>query len=185
MTKIVTFSRVFPSHHPKKGQPTYFVEAILTQLGIEYKTGAYLKWLVENNPDISQVFLMKFVDSLERNVKPKSHTIRSHKRPLKTSDFINPKCWAGKPYKKTEEGFWQIQFAPFIEVDKVFDIYTKKGSWGLGKWRYFEGIWTHLDKIQLLANNDGLDITDFLDWFNKFQQDFNGQVICWNESVNY
>ena len=29
MSRVMTFSRVFPSYHPRKGDPTYFVEAIL------------------------------------------------------------------------------------------------------------------------------------------------------------
>lgn len=28
MSKVITFSRVFPAYHPKKGQPTYFIEKI-------------------------------------------------------------------------------------------------------------------------------------------------------------
>lgn len=32
MAKVITFSRVFPSYHPKAGQPTYFVEAIYKAL---------------------------------------------------------------------------------------------------------------------------------------------------------
>lgn len=29
MAKVITFSRQFPSYHPKAGQPTYFVEKVL------------------------------------------------------------------------------------------------------------------------------------------------------------
>jgi hypothetical protein len=29
MSKVLTFSRVFPSYHPKAGHPTYFVEKML------------------------------------------------------------------------------------------------------------------------------------------------------------
>lgn len=28
MAKIITFSRTFSGYHPKKGQPTYFVEKV-------------------------------------------------------------------------------------------------------------------------------------------------------------
>jgi len=31
MSKVITFSRVFPKYHPKAGQPTYFVEKILAK----------------------------------------------------------------------------------------------------------------------------------------------------------
>ena len=52
MIKAITFSRTFPITHPNKGEPTYFVKAILTQLGIKYKQKTYYKWLVDNNPKI-------------------------------------------------------------------------------------------------------------------------------------
>ncbi|MGL4598529.1 MAG: hypothetical protein ACRCYO_13510 [Bacteroidia bacterium] len=32
MAKVITFSRVFPAHHPKKGQPTHFVEKVWANL---------------------------------------------------------------------------------------------------------------------------------------------------------
>ena len=183
MSRVITFSRTFPAYHPKKGQPTYFVEAILTQLGIKYKTGNYYKWLIENNPEISEVFLMKFFDGLKRDVYPKSHTIRNHKKPLKVGDFIDPKCWAGKPYNKTVEGFWQIKFAPDIEIKKVWDfemdlncIYSINGKRSNEQTDYD------------LALNDGLTESEMQFWFmpnvNK-PKEFKGQITCWNESVNY
>lgn len=32
MAKVITFSRTFPSYHPKAGQPTYFVEKFYNSL---------------------------------------------------------------------------------------------------------------------------------------------------------
>ena len=180
MAKIVTFSRVFPSTHPKKGEPTYFVEAILTQLGINYKVGRYFMWLVENNPKIDGVFLMKFFDSLKREVPPKSHTIRNHKKPLKVGEFISPKCWADKPYNKTIEGFWQINFAPIIEIKKVWDFEIKENGFFINRM-----LTNHIDGRALrIAENDGLAIDDFKNWF-QFPKLFEGQINCWNEKINY
>jgi len=188
MSKVITFSRTFPAYHPRKGEPTYFVEAILTELGINYKTGKYFKWLVDNNPKISGVFLVKFFDSLKRDIDPKKHTIRAHKRPLKVGEYINPHCWAGKPYNKTEEGFWQIKFAPDIEIKKVWDfemdlngVYSINGKYILSE---------DDDATEIkLAKNDGFD--DPADLFNWFMPNFNkpkhftGQILCWSDSVNY
>lgn len=36
--------------------------------------------------------------------------------------------------------------------------------------------------LQLLSFNDGLSRKDFKDWFAK---PFAGQIICWNEKINY
>lgn len=181
MSRIITFSRTFPSYHPLKGEPTYFVEAILTQLGIDYTKHDYFVWLVENNPEIDEWFLDTFFNSLSENIAPKSHTIRSHKRPLKVGDFIDPKCWAGKPYNKTEDGYWQIKFTPDIQIKKVWDfsfrigLLTDEESFLINGWRVFE-------KLEQLSINDGLSKSDFISWFNKPMK---GQINCWNEKINY
>lgn len=207
MAKVITFSRVFPAYHPKKGEPTYFVEAILTQLGIDYKIGNYFARLVENNPEISPSFLTHFFDSLKRDVSPKSHTIRAHKNPLKVGEYINPVCWAGKPYNKTKEGYWQIKFAPDIEIKKTFEFKTtteqdsKESDWSfisLNKKHHYT-IYSdeYLDqKIKDIAKNDGFTNTkDFFDWFDlnrtkkQILEDepkvFEGNIICWNNLIVY
>lgn len=57
-------------------------------------------------------------------------------------------------------------------------------------WNNDDIITFHLDSTQgqLLAANDGLTFTDFVDWFipkpDKFKG-FKGQIICWNEKINY
>ena len=133
MAKVITFSRTFPSYHPKKGQPTYFVEAILTQLGIKYKTGNYYKWLIENNPEINEVFLMKFFDSLKRDVYPKSHTIRNHKKPLKVGD----KVWSLDKFIKTGEGDCEItditddEYCIQTRYDKRYEDYKSLGLYSI------------------------------------------------------
>jgi hypothetical protein len=194
-SRIITFSRTFPSYHLRKGEPTFFVEAILTQLGIDYTSHNYFVWLVENNPKISEVFLDKFYNSLSQNIAPKSHTIRSHKRPLKVGEYINPNCWAGKPYNKTEEGFWQIKFAPNIEVKKMWGYEVKCPSKGVEQWflnsstmvsennEYMQQ-WFNANLIKEIAKNDGLELADFLLWF-KHPSEFKGNIICWNENIEY
>jgi hypothetical protein len=193
MSKVLTFSRVFPSYHPRKGEPTYFVEAMLTQLGIDYTKHDYFIWLVENNPDIDEWFLNEFYERLSHDIDPKSHTIRAHKKPLKVGEWINPKCWAGRPYNKTKEGYWQIKFAPDIEVKKVWDfevfIDIKSGYdcvrlngvllHEFDGNEFFMG--GHL-KLRTIAKNDGLEFEAFGNWFNKTMK---GQIICWNENIEY
>ena len=180
MTKLVNFSRVFPAYHPKNGQSTHFVEAILKQLNIDYTSNDYFIWLCENNKNISELFLDKFHQSLSENIYPKSHTIRSHTRPVNVGDYINPTCWAGSPYKKTVEGFWKIKFAPDIEVKKVWDIQINHAlSW-------FETIIDNkqFDDWSSLGKDDGLKNEDFIDWFKK-DNIITGRIICWNQNINY
>lgn len=35
MARVITFSRKFPSYHPKAGQPTHFVEQILNSFDLK------------------------------------------------------------------------------------------------------------------------------------------------------
>jgi hypothetical protein len=190
-TKHITFSRSFPAYHPKKGQQTYFVEAILTQLDIDYTDDKYFVWLVENNPKITELFLSQFFLSLSHDIESKSHTIRSHKIPLNIGDYISSYCWADRPYHKTPDGYWQIKFAPNIEIKKVWDykyiILPKQSKWLINNvevsvFDSYMQQWANSDIIKKIAQNDGLNLTEFCDWFNK---PFSGSIICWNELINY
>ena len=163
MSRIITFSRYFPAYHPRKGEPTYFVEQIYN--------GFYSK----NN-------LMDYPNGLDVNdfVKGiKHHTIRAGNR-WKVGDKFSPRVWSGKPYNSK-----QIIIAPDIEIKKVFDVnFRIRGSinFRIVNHRY------HFDheKMKLLAKNDGLSYDDFMAWFcNGKDWDFKGQIICWNENIIY
>jgi hypothetical protein len=39
MSRVITFSRVFPSYHPRKGEATFFVESVLKSLYWQKDTG--------------------------------------------------------------------------------------------------------------------------------------------------
>lgn len=191
MSRILTFSRTFPAYHPRKGEPTFFVEAILTQLEIDYTSYNYFDWLVKNNSEIDSSFLENFMDSFKQNIQPKSHTIRNHAKPIKVSEFINPKCWAGKPYNKTKEGYWQIKFAPDIEVKKTWDFEIEVDDdytcFLIDNKPFCEmnsKMTTNTGQLDYLAKNDGLNTLDLLYWF-KHPSPFSAQIICWNDSVSY
>ena len=192
MKRNITFSRTFPAYHPKAGQPTFFVEGILTQLGISHINPLYFNWLCENNPKIDVAFLKDFWHSLSKTIQvEKSHTIRSHKKPLKAGDYINPVCWAGKPYNKTADGYWQIKFAPDVEVKKTWEFKIDKNYYKMLPGDYDMDIiishnfYNTSDKIiKQVALNDGLNLPDFLNWF-KYPSEFTGNIYCWNENINY
>ena len=191
MSKVLTFSRTFPAYHPKKGQPTYFVEAILTQLGIDYVDYKYFVFLCENNADIDRDFLNDFWLSLKPNIDPKGHTIRNHVNPLKAGQFINPKCWAEKPYNKTKEGYWQIKFTPDIEVKKTFDFKIEVDNDYkcilIDDWSFYEenkDFFTQHEALEILAKNDGLSVDDMKAWF-KWGKSYTGKIYCWNEKIDY
>lgn len=138
MSKVITFSKFFPAYHPRKGEPTFFVEQI--QGGL------------------------------------KVHTIRAGSR-WKVGDKFSPRIWSGKPYRTP-----QLTIAPDIEIKKIWDVEIAIGLGGIrinGDWN-FTDFYPLLEK---LSKNDGLTISDFKSWFNT--PSFIGQIICWNENINY
>jgi hypothetical protein len=165
MAKVITYSRTFPSYHPKVGQPTYFVEAIYKNLGFKWK-------------DIPNVLIEQYV--LAEGFS-KGHTIRSGKR-FKKGDFFSPRVWSGKPYQSK-----QIILSKDIEIANVWDIIILVQDFGkLGLQAVITIDGKDFQNIELLAKNDGLSIADFLHWFKTEKGEvFVGQIICWDDSVSY
>lgn len=172
MAKVITFSRTFPAYHPKKGQPTYFVEKFIRS--------AHPKLNVFNRSDLS------FIDSQVLNRETgktedfKHHTIRSGNR-WKPGDYFSPRIWSDKPYNSP-----MITIAPDTIIVKTWDFeITNRGCIYLdGKriWKDFEN--KQADSLFPIAANDGLTVVELLQWF-KHPKPFKGQIICWNESINY
>jgi hypothetical protein len=189
MSKVMTFSRVFPAYHPKKGQPTYFPEKLwksLWEMDLFYDVPRYGDIYTEN-------FGINYSsdDDNIHNHAPKYHTIRSGNR-WKAGDWFSPRVWSGKPYYSP-----QITIAPDIQVKKTFDISIAKDGDYLGimidSCLFYEEnaqFVTQHEALETLAKNDGLAVKELKDWFLlspafKKNQSFEGQIICWNDQISY
>lgn len=177
--RVITFSTKFQSKHPRKGEPTYFVEAILTQLGIDYTNHDYFLLLKELNNKFTDDQLYLFFQELSENIQPKSHTIRASHR-FKEGDFFSPRVWSGKPFATP-----QIIFAPPVEIKKIYTISIYRGN----DVKIRRGLSTYFCSymspgFDTLCKNDGLSVIDLYDWF-KMPCRFDGKIICWNENINY
>lgn len=75
MSKVITFSRYFMKGHPRKGEPTLFVEKLCASI---------------NKP----------LPGYE-NITPKYHTIRKGNR-FKVGDMFSSRIWSGKPYRSKQ-----------------------------------------------------------------------------------
>jgi len=179
MSKVITFSRVFPSYHPRAGKETYFVEKVW-------------KSLCPNVPDLMK---RPFVDHIEaynnltantptaelvefEDLTPKHHTIRAGHR-WKVGDWFSPRVWSGKPYNSK-----QITFAPDIQIKKIIDFSILSGAICIGEWIMDGETEGHHETVERLAMNDGLSKSDLLQWF-RYPKAFDGQILCWNGQIEY
>ncbi len=161
MARVITFSRYFPAHHPKKGQPTFFIEKVCKSI------------------DALQSSVIHIVDSkVYSECVPKHHTIRAGNR-WKVGDYFSPRVWSGKPYASK-----MIQIAPDIKIEKVWDItITKDFKDTLPRFDIFNKP-LNIQEQTILAKNDGLTLEELRQWFNKVGSD-NCQIICWNKNIEY
>ena len=144
----------------------------------------FSKYFPAYHPRIGEPTL--FVEQIQGGLKV--HTIRAGNR-WKVGDKFSPRIWAGKPYRTP-----QLTIAPDMEIKKVWDYEVKINPSGVEQW-FINGTmvsesndymqqWFNAGLIELIARNDGLTLQDFLNWF-KHPSNFKGQIICWNENINY
>lgn len=162
MSKVLTFSRIFPKGHPREGQPTFFVEKLL--LGFPE---------FEQTQPVFDTLYLEGLGNLDK-LWAKKHTIRGSKR-FKKGDKFSPRVWLGKPYCSK-----QFAIAPDIEVVRTIDFGMRliRGR----KEFYSNDCDLTYSSILQVAKNDGLDYEDFLNWFSK---PFEGQIIIWNNELEY
>lgn len=172
MSRVITFSRTFPSYHPRAGEATHFIEKVVGGLVARDVEGCDTP-LIKSLRD-SGLLSISVLNEITKGTysQYKHHTIRAGHR-WKEGDRFSPRVWSDKPYRSK-----QIQFAPEIEIKKIWDIeFDEDGC-----------LWVYSDKekgpkvLHTVAKNDGLSLTDLMSWFNK---PFTGQIICWNENINY
>lgn len=170
--RVITFSREFPAYHPRKGQPTFFVEKVWESL-IDCEELSPSK-VVELSQETG---IVGYTMNNMRHTRfhPKHHTIRSGHR-WKAGDWFSPRVWSEKPYRSK-----QIQFAPDIQIKKVWRFAITNSTY------FLDGLKLTYSELKTIALNDGFsDLDDFELWFNlKGDETFSGQIICWNENINY
>lgn len=171
------FARYFPSYHPRKGEPTYFVEKIVHSL---HQNG-----YTDKLNEFGRTIPMEFIYTLCADVReePKHHTIRAGHH-VKPGDFLRMSVWSGKPYASK-----QIIIAPDVEVKKTWDFEFEPGYFSVNGRIYDGEIESHHELLEEIAANDGLGYIDFKDWFlmapKKKGDSKEKQIICWSDSVNY
>ncbi len=77
-----------------------------------------------------------------------------------------------------------ITIAPDIEIKKIWNFGVRKGEFYLNAICYSGEHEHHHELLEKIAINDGLSKQDLIDWFD-FKKEFHGQVLCWNDTINY
>jgi hypothetical protein len=175
MSRVITFSRVFPSYHPKKGEPTFFVEQIWNSIYGETADGFEKIGGMINASGITEKVFYEFSDSLKANGGLKHHTIRAGTR-WKVGDKFSPRVWSGKPYQSK-----QIPIAPDIEIKKIWHFRIEPNGYIL------DMEYVNLTQLSAIAKNDGLSVDELELWFAPYakKESVNCQILCWNQSVQY
>lgn len=164
MSKVITFSTKFPAYHLYKGEATFFVEKLLR---------SFPGWeeIISNQSktDIVNDFALAACE-------PKYHTIRGGNR-WKVGDKFSPRIWSGKPYASP-----MIKITDDIEIKKIWDISIHHAH----NWFaiFINGQECEPASWETLAMNDGLTVEEMMEWF-KQNNIFTGQIICWNETIEY
>lgn len=146
-------SRTFPSTHKRKGEKTWFVVKIISSLGM-------------------------FNDKLRNATRafriiPKLHTIRSNyelweKRIKKVQEgnaVIELFYWSGKPYNSKQIVFATLDKDSGCGVQELIFLNNDITQANIQN--------TELDEFECedykyIAQNDGLSIQDFKDWFKSY-----------------
>lgn len=191
MSRVITFSRTFPSYHPRAGEPTYFVEKIYnwyfgSMKNLDNNPGDYVinNMITRLNPELYQVNGVEvFINSLSTGIDTwKNHTIRAGHR-WKVGDWFSPRVCSGKPYHSK-----QIIIAPDIQIKKEWPIKIDLTDQYEDVY-YFNELGDSIPiDTKKLSINDGLNEQDFYDWFDtpkNRKEIFDGQIICWNEKIEY
>jgi len=165
-------SRAFPTTHPKKGQPTFFIEKIFGAFGkvVECKFCDFEKYCTGN------------CTKMAMTTNPKLHTCRAN-YPLweKRIKEVQAGCavielfyWEDKPYRSKQVVFATLdnnsgcgvqELSPlsnFMKIAKWKDaiIYSEKGD---SEEHFYSEI-----PVSTLAKNDGLSLEDFKAWFKNY-----------------
>lgn len=161
-TYVLTVSKNFPTTHPRKGEPTCFMDKINASVICrkrcfgECELCKNYKWLSSQ----------------------KLHTIRSNydlwkKRIDKVNEekaILSLRYWSGKPYNSKQVEFLQLTSKDGIGVQEIcFDDHICDWSDTAFIYELVNDNQIYRDiKFSVLSGNDGLSIQDFKDWFKGY-----------------
>ena len=146
-TYVITLSRCFLAKHSKAGEPTNFRDAF--NAGQVFNKGSECLYL-----------------------RPKLHTIRANyplwekriKEVQEGKAFLSVRQWTSKPYRSKQVEIARLTAKEGVGIQKLsFD----KDRDGVSSFKFFDIAGRCFDR-KTLANNDGLSLEDWCDWFRGY-----------------
>lgn len=149
-TYVITLSKVFPATHPRAGQPTGFFDKFMA--GQAYSRKGWL-------------------------VSPKLHTIRANYDLWKKrfeqiaagEACLSVRQWSGAPYRSKQVEIARLTNEDGIGIQK---LRIKPFQQHLNSEVYLQPFiyddTTHPVNMERLANNDGLSLEDWRQWFKDY-----------------
>lgn len=136
-TYVITLSKTFPIYHPRKGEPTNFALHYIKKIKKHTVRGNYEFW-------------KKRIDEVNAgNAK------------------LELRQWSGKPYASKQVTL-DILFKGEVGIQEIGLAVNWFGKTrGIHSYVRLEDFESRLIDARELIKNDGLDIEDFYNWFNK------------------
>ena len=157
-------SRTFPAYHPKKGQPTYFVEKILWKLkkidrcdvcrlfnNCEQGTGCE-----------SDCFPRDFykIHTIRQNVELWQRRISEIQKGNAT---LSIRYWSGKPYNSKQVEICQLDKDSSVGIQELSFEFNDINYPSIGIPKDIKNY-----NLETIAKNDGLSLNDFKNWFKNY-----------------
>ena len=148
-TYVITLSRSFLTKHSKAGEPTNFRDAF--NAGQVFNRGSECTYL-----------------------RPKLHTIRANyllwekriKEVQEGKAFLSVRQWTGKPYRSKQVEIARLTAANGVGIQKARIM--PEANFMVAIDEDYEKYLCTPEEIQGLANNDGLSLADWCDWFRGY-----------------
>jgi len=157
----IQISRTFPATHPRKGDPTFFVEELLNGI---------IPCSLLSNQEIER--LSPFSEFYFNTCEPKLHTCRKN-YPLWEKRFKNIMggeavlelyYWSGKPRKSKTVTICQLGKDDGIGLQEMMMYKEHHGAFICNE----KGFDPMVFDWSEIAKNDGLSLPDFEAWFKNY-----------------
>ena len=157
-TYVLTLSEVFPKAHNKAGEPTGFKVKFALGQGCPD---------CDKPQDLSGINISVCNSCVYACSLPKLHTIRSNyplwekriKEVQEGKAFLSVRQWSGKPYRSK-----QVEIARLSVKDGV-GVQLLEFTDSRLRFPYIDDNWANM---ATLAQNDGLSLEDWVEWFRGY-----------------